>query len=125
MLSDPFATLQLFSDFSPGRVSQAFAEALRRGVPMHEARRAMDMLRDDRRREAAALLAPSMSQAAARQRSKPPETKQAAAATLTLMRVLRLAIDQIDADLLRGVRLPRITRDVRYYLPLPRELNNE
>ena len=124
-MSDPFATLRLFSDFSPGRVSQAFAESLQRGVPMHEARRAMDVLRDDRRREAAALLAPSMSQAAVRERSKPPATWQAAEATSTLMRILRLAIDEIDADLVRAVRPPHIERDVRQYLPLPSEARDE
>lgn len=97
-MNDPFETLQLFDDFDASSVSAAFAGALSRGVPVAEARAAMDALRDPVQRAAAEVLAPSMSHAARRARAAGAAASNDPAGE-TLLRVLATVADWIDHDL--------------------------
>ena len=118
-MKDPFATLQLYADFSSTAVSSAFAAAVRRGVPVGEARHAMDALRDARRREAAAMLAPSMSEAARAVRARPPEPDSVLEFVSMLMLFLGAAADEIDQQLASGAAVPKLRRMVdSYFKPL-------
>ncbi|HSW41018.1 MAG TPA: hypothetical protein VLM76_00720 [Patescibacteria group bacterium] len=116
-MNDPFSALRLYAGFEAGVISAAFAEAVRRGVPVAEARAAMDILRDPVRREAAALLAPSMSPAAALKRASGPEPDVDPEAMDTILRFLAQALVEIDAELVTQAVVPPRRLDVDGVLP--------
>lgn len=116
-MRDPFMTLQLFEDFAAGRVSAAFAAAVRDGVSIHEARAAMDVLRDPVRREAAALLAPTMCPAAVSRRAQLDEMEQDPAGLDVLLRFLAVALDEVDAGLVAEAHIPPRRHGFETYLP--------
>ena len=107
-MSDPFETLQLFDEFDASSVSAAFAGAVARGVPVPQARAAMDALRDPAERAAAEILAPSMSQAARRARAAGTGEADDPAAEI-LLRALATVADWIDRDLASSARRPSRT----------------
>jgi hypothetical protein len=115
-MNDPFETLQLFDDFDASSVSAAFAGAVSRGVPVAEARAAMDALRDPTQRAAAEILAPSMSHAARRTRAA-GATASHDHATEILLRALAVVADAIDGDLAASARRPSRVDLVNQVLP--------
>lgn len=115
-MSDPFETLQLFDEFDASSVSAAFAGAVSRGVPVPQARAAMDALRDPTQRAAAEILAPSMSQAARRARAAGTVEADDPAAEI-LLRALATVADWIDRDLASSARRPSRADLVDQVLP--------
>ena len=116
-MHDPFALLGIYDDFSPSRVSTAFAATVRSGTSVADARRAMDTLRDERRRAAAEMLAPSMTQEARRARTEPPPTAAVTESVTLLLQFLRVAVEELDAELSRSAARPSLQRDLCTYLP--------
>ncbi len=115
-MNDPFEALQLFDDFDAASVSGAFAGAVARGVPVAEARAAMDALRDPTQRAAAEILTPSMSHAARRARAA-GATESDDSATEILLRALVPVADWIDHDLAATARRPWRADLVDHVLP--------
>ena len=115
-MNDPFETLQLFDDFDASAVSAAFAGAVSRGVPVADARAAMDALRDPTQRAAAVILSPSMSDAARRARAA-GATASPDPATGILLRLLAVVADAIDADLAASAQRPSRTDLVDQVMP--------
>ncbi len=121
-MNDPFETLQQFDDFGASSISTAFAAAIARGVPVTEARAAMDALRDPVERSAAAILAPSMSEAARRRRAAAP-VDDANPAVETALRALAWAADEMDQELASTAQRPTRADVVDQVLPpLPEHL---
>jgi len=83
---------------------------------MADARSAMDVLRDPERRIAIALLSPSMSKAAQRERASGVEPEPDSAQP-ALLRVLRLAVEQLDTQLASEAVAPTRAFDVDEFLP--------
>jgi hypothetical protein len=115
-MNDPFETLQLFDEFDASSISQAFAAALAGGVPLTEARAAMDAIRDPIERAAAEVLAPSMSQAARRKRAD-GGVGEADPSVEIVLRALAVAADAIDRDMASGAIRPHRSRLVDQVLP--------
>jgi hypothetical protein len=121
-MNDPFESLKIFDEFDASSISIAFAGAVARGVPLTEARAAMDALRDPVERSAAEILAPSMSQAARRLRSAVVAAERDQAIEIVL-RALAYAADAIDRDLASTARRPSRADLVDQVLsPLPEHL---
>ncbi len=121
-MNDPFETLQLFDSFDAMSISTAFAAAVARGVPVGDARAAMDALRDPVTRAAAEVLAPSMSQAARRRRAQ-GDPSDSDPAVEVVLRALAVAADAFDEDLASGARRPTRAHLVEQVLPrLPEHL---
>jgi hypothetical protein len=121
-MNDPFETLGQFEEFGASSISRAFADAVSRGVPVSDARAAMDALRSPLERSAAEILAPSMSQAARRQRAA-GAAEEADPALETALRALAVAADALDRDLASVARRPPRADLVDQVLPrLPEHL---
>lgn len=121
---DPFETLGLFEEFDASSISQAFADAVARGLPVSDARAAMDALRDPLERSAAEILSPSMSQAARRQRAA-GVAEETDPALETVLRVLAVTADALDRDLASAASRPRRSEIVDQVLPrLPEHLES-
>lgn len=114
-MNDPFETLQLFDEFDASSVSGAFAIAIARGVPVAEARAAMDALRNPTERAAAEILAPSMAHAARRDRAA--GARDADPAMEILLRALATVADWIDRDLAATAQRPSRADLVDQVLP--------
>ena len=116
-MNDPFATLRLFDGFEAGAISAAFAAAVRDGIPVSEARTAMDILRDPLRREAATLLAPSMSAAASLKRASGEGPVGDVEAIDTALRFLAQVLEDVDTELIAEAVVPSRQFDVDSMLP--------
>lgn len=121
-MSDPFVLLQVGPDATPAEIAKAMAQAPKRGVPMAEARKAFDRLRDPARRETAALLAASQTPTARSLDAREPEA-DAEEARRFVLSVLGVLVAAAEQRLQAPDVLPQmsVTRDVRDYAPAPME----
>ena len=123
-MNDPFETLRQFDEFDASSISKSFADAVARGVPVADARAAMDALRNPVERSAAEILAPSMSQAARRQRAA-GEGEDEDPALEIVLRALAVAADALDRELASTGRRPPRVHLVEEVLPrLPDHLKS-
>lgn len=121
-MNDPFDTLGNFDAFDASSISKSFADAVARGVPVAEARAAMDALRNPVERSAAEILAPSMSEVARRLRAAGAGEDEDPALDIVL-RALAVAADALDRDLALTARRPPRVHLVDLVLPrLPEHL---
>lgn len=115
-MNDPFELLRVYEGFEAAAISSAFAAAIARGVPVMEARQAMDILRDPTRRSAAAVLAPSMARSVQRRRSAAVAPVDSDALGIVL-RAVGSALDDLDAVTRLGAVVPSRAHLVDEALP--------